>query len=349
MRSEAHLGWRRMALVLGVALCIYVGGARVVTEQQTAGSRPSSEDTPAGQAAGDSELSFTTYLDRTAVWVGDQFHYRIFVEHAPTVQFILENLSQETISLDPLRVVNVESSTMPLENGNERLSVDLTLAHFTTGVEELEIPQLSLFYFRAERGAAAVTGDGAAAESLTIPGPVIGVRSTLTGSSDLRDAVTVSSWPSARWIAAGIGWVALLLLIGGVAWEGTRVVRRRGGHEGPDPREQMAAIRDQWSRSVPADFGDADVVMEFYGRSYHALKEYLGYLLETHTAGLMADEMRAEMARLTARPDLTDRVGKVLDICENARYARNGTDLNSDAAQAVTDDMRQIFQAESPA
>ena len=40
---------------------------------------------------------------------------------------------------------------MPLKNGNERLIVDLTLASFATGMAELQIPQLSLFYFRQRR------------------------------------------------------------------------------------------------------------------------------------------------------------------------------------------------------
>ena len=66
-----------------------------------------------------------------------------------------------------------------MKDGNERLVVDLTLSSLMTGVEELQIPQLSLFYFRREGATAPTANEGAAAESLTIPGPVIAVRSTL--------------------------------------------------------------------------------------------------------------------------------------------------------------------------
>ena len=170
----------------------------------------------------DPEVSFTTRLEKTAVWVGDQFHYQIFVDHSPNIQFILDNVNTDTINLDPLRVVNVTTSTMPLKDGNARLVVDLTLASFVTGVADLQIPQLSLFYFRRDGATASATSESAAAESLTIPGPVIAVRSTLPPrASELRDAVTVSGWPRSRWIVSGIGWSAA-----GAARRGPRLAGR---------------------------------------------------------------------------------------------------------------------------
>ena len=292
------------------------------------------------------ELSFHTRLEKTAVWVGDQFHYQIFVDHAPNIQFILDNVNTDTINLDPLRVVNVTTETMALQDGKSRLVVDLTLASFVTGVTDLQIPQLSLFYFRREGATASTTTESAAAESLTIPGPVIAVRSTLPPrASALRDAVTVSGWPRSRWIVSGIGWSALVLLVAGLAWQAVHVVRGRTRRTGPDPRKAMKAIRERWLASVPSDFADPGAVMEFYGRSYRDLKEYLGYLLGTPTEGLLAEEMRAEMTRLAASPDLTERTARVLGVCETARYASHPAELNGAAARELADDMRAIFQA----
>lgn len=179
----------------------------------------------------DPGISFTTRLEKTAIWVGDQFHYQIVVDHSPKIQFILDTVDKDTISLDPLRVVNVTTSTMPLKDGNERLVVDLTLASLVTGVTELQIPQFSLFYFRKDSATASTTSESAAAESLTIPGPVIGVRSTLPPkASGLRDAVTVSGWPRGRWIVSGVGWSAVVLLVAGLAWQAAHVVRGRKRH-----------------------------------------------------------------------------------------------------------------------
>ena len=325
----------KLALLLGALFWPAVEGAA----QETADAVP----VPA--------LSYTTRVDKTAVWVGDQFHYQITVDHSPNIQFVLENVNKDTINLDPLRIVDAIASTARLTNGNERLFVDLTLSSFMTGVSEIQIPQLSLFYFRAESAAAAPTSsEGAAAESLTIPGPVIGLRSTLPpGSSDLRDAVTVTGWPRNRWVVPGLGWCALIVLVLGAGWEGARLIRSRTDKKGLDPRKAMAAVHDRWSQSVPGDFADASVVMEFYGRSYRDLKEYLGYLLETHTEGLTAEEMREELRRRAASPDLIERAVKVLGICETARYGRNG-DRGSgidETARGVAHEMRQIFQTAS--
>jgi hypothetical protein len=291
------------------------------------------------------DISFTTHLEKTAVWVGDQFHYQIVVDHSPRVQFILDNISRDTINLDPLRVVAATASTMAVSNGRQRLVVDLTLATLATGVDELQIPQLSLFYFRREGTAASAPSANAAAESLTIPGPVLAVRSTLPPrASALRDAVTVSGWPRSRWIVAGVGWSAMVLLLAGGAWQAAQIVRGRKRRTGPDPRKAMASVRKRWLQSVPADFDDPGVVMEFYSRSYRDLKEYLGYLLETPTEGLLAGELEAELTRTAASPDLKDRTAKILGTCETARYARNPTGLTGAAARDLADDMRAIFQ-----
>jgi hypothetical protein len=251
--------------------------------------------------------------------------------------------------MDPLRVMDATSRSFTLKNGNERLFVDLTLTNYATGIAQLQIPQLTLFYFRREgAGVISASQEGAAAESLTVPGPIIGVRSTLPPDpSDLRDAVTVSGWASNRWVVAWIGYLALFVLVVGVAWEGFHMIRYRRGRKGPDPRKAMAAIQDRWSRNVPGDFSDSNTVMEFYGRSYQDVKEYMGYLLETHTEGLTAEDMREEMGRLAANSDLTERTAKVLGTCEIARYGRNGKELTGDTARSVAHDVREIFEAGS--
>lgn len=303
----------------------------------------------AAQESGNPEVSFATRVDRTAVWVGDQFHYQIVVDHSPTIQFVLENVNKDAINLDPFRVVDVTSSTIPLQNGNERLFVDLTLANFTTGVAEIQIPQLTLFYFRREgAAAAATTSEGAAAESLTIPGSAIGIRSTLPrGASDLRDSVTVTGWARNRWIVAGVGWCALIVLLVGVSWEAVHLVRHRKRRKGPDPRRAMAAIEKRWSESVPEDFTDVNAVLEFYGRSYQDVKAYLGHLLETPTEGLTAEDMGEEMRRLSVNVALAGKAVNVLSICEAARYGPHGNDLMGEAGRGIVDDIREIFRTGS--
>ena len=300
-----------------------------------------------GSAAGDA-LSFATRTDKTAVWVGDQFHYLITVDHSDGIQFVMENLNTDTINLEPFRVMNVASSAVPLQDSRERLFVDVTLAAFATAVPELAIPQLTLFYFKKDAAPTGTVNEGAAAESVTIPGPVIALRSTLPrGASDLRDAVTVTGWARNRWIVAAVGWTALGLLVVGVAWQAVSMVRHRTGRRGPDPRKAMAAIQKRWSQAVPEDLTDRAAVLDFYGRSYHDLKEYLGHLLDTPTEGLTAEDMSEELRRLSVNADLSGRAVNVLKICETVRDGPQDNDLIGDTARRVADDMRQIFQTGS--
>src|SRR3970282_1154530 len=122
-------------------------------------------------------MSFTTHLDHTAVWVGDQFHYTIIVDHTPTYEFVLDTLTKETVNMDPFQAVDVTKQTMNSKSGDRRLYLDLALTTFATGKATDQIPQLTLFYFKREPGV--LRAEEAAAESLTVPGAVLGLRSTL--------------------------------------------------------------------------------------------------------------------------------------------------------------------------
>jgi hypothetical protein len=288
-------------------------------------------------------MNFTTRLDHTAVWVGDQFHYNIIVEYTPEYEFVLDNLTKETVNMDPLQVMDVVKNVTPLKNGNKRLFVDLALANFGTGQAAMQIPQFTLYYFRKERK---TTGaDQAAAESLTIPGPTVGIRSTLPPQAqDIRDTITVNSWERSRWILPSVAAVCGVVLVIGLGYEGVMLIRRRKARKGPDRRKAMEAVRSRWASSVPSDFSDPKTAVDFFNSSYQNVKEYVGYYLETPTMGLTAEELQEEMQRLGTNPDLTRKVVKVLDTCESLRYAPNGLNGNSaDAARGVAQDVREIL------
>ncbi|MSO19175.1 MAG: hypothetical protein EXQ56_01730 [Acidobacteria bacterium] len=289
------------------------------------------------------EIELTTRLDQTAVWVGDQFHYAIIVEHKPTVEFVLDNLNKDTINMDPLRVYNASYSVSELKSGNKRLFLDITLASFAVGEDKVQIPQLTLFFFRKD--ATTVSAEEKAAESLTVPGPIVGLRSTLTpDAADLRDAVTVNGWPRGRWVFAGMGWFALSILVLGVAWEGYGMFKASTGRTGPDPRKAMAAIQQRWNDYVPSDFSDPQKVMDFYGRSYQDVKAYVGHMIDVHTEGLTADEMKEELSSQSTESYLADKVGRVLGMCEDVRYGRNTNGSVGDPSGFVSD-VRDILQA----
>ncbi len=287
-------------------------------------------------------MSFTTHLDHTAVWVGDQFHYTIIVDHTTMYEFVLDTLSRETVNMDPFQVMDVTTETVTQKNGDQRIYLDIVLTTFTTGQDIEEIPQLTLFYF--EREAGILRAEEAAAESLTVPGPVIALRSTLPPeANDIRDPVTVSSWPQSRWILAGAGTISLILLITGLGWETIVFVRRRKSQRGPDHRKAMNLVRERWMSAVPGDFSNSEAAIRFYDQSYQDVKEFVGHFLETTTVGLTAEELGQEMQRLNADREMRGKVVKVLGTLETNRYSNNGVAPSAEEARATAQEIREIF------
>src|SRR6266700_6374756 len=189
-----------------------------------------------------SNMMVTTRLDRTAVWAGDQFHYLIIVEYPADYDFVLDNLTRETVNMDPFQVIDVSKNLVVQKNTGQKLFVDLTLANFSTGQTSMQIPQFTLYYFRKDKKTVGV--DQAGAQSLTITGPVIGIRSTLPPQpEDIRDAITVNSWDRSRWVLPALAWVCFAVLVVASGWELALFVKRRKARKGPDRRKAMEAVR----------------------------------------------------------------------------------------------------------
>src|SRR5689334_8439486 len=213
-----------------------------------------------------SDLKFTVRMDRTAVWVGDQFHYLIIVDHPASYQFVLDNLTKDTVNMDPFHVLDVRANPTVRDNGTGRLFVDLTLVNFTIDKTTMEIPQFSLYYFKKDSKTA--VADQATAESLTIPSTFIETRSTLPEKpADIRDAVTVNSWDRTRRILPALAWFGLAVLIVGSSRELVFLIKRRKARKGPDRRNAMKAVRLRWLGSVPSEFSDPKTCAAFFDHS----------------------------------------------------------------------------------
>ncbi len=195
-----------------------------------------------------SGMSYTTSLDRTAVWVGDQFHYMITVDYSPEFEFVLDNLGKENVNMDPFPVIDVTKETRTLSNDKKRLLVDITLANFSLNQAEARIPQMTLYYFRRDQHTSGA--EQAAAEGLTVAGPMIGLRSTLPPDpAGIRDSVTVVGWARSRWVVPIAGFTALACLLNrGI--HGPRMLGRLAWMGGVLPREEA----EHRTRSGPSDF-----------------------------------------------------------------------------------------------
>jgi hypothetical protein len=344
LSSRVHLYGTVLWLALGFASAVswprstpaeagtsQTGNAKVERAPQKA------EETPAPPSG----MFYSTRLDRTAIWVGDQFHYFITVDYSSEFEFVLDNLNKQDVNMDPFSVVDLTKKTTPLTNNRKRLLLDITLANFSLNQSDARIPQLSLYYFRRDEHASA---EQAAAESLTVPGPTIGLRTTLPSNpADLRDSAIVEGWEGSRWTVPVVGLVALALLVALIGWELFLLIKKRRTTQAPDRQLLMAAVRAQWSSGVPSDFSDGQTIRDFFDRSYKTLKEYLSYYLGTDTTGLTAEEVKKEMQSRGTSNDVTQKIFRVLGACEAVRYSGDGMTVNPESARGVTQDIREIL------
>jgi hypothetical protein len=274
--------------------------------------------------------------------VGDQFHYFITVDYSSEFEFVVDNLNKEDVNLDPFSVIDVTKKMIPLIHNRKRLLLEITLANFSLNQTDARIPQLSLYYFRRDEHTS--SAEQAAAESLTVPGPTIGLRSTLPSNpGDIRDSAMEVGWERSRWVVPAIGLVALVLWVSWMGWELFLLIKKRRIAQTPDRRILLQAVRNQWSARVPSDFSDSQTTRDFLDHSYQRLKEYLGYYLGTDTAGLTAEEVKNEMQSRGASSDMTQKIVRVLGSCEAIRYSGDGLTANPELARGVAQDIREIL------
>ena len=287
-------------------------------------------------------ISFSTRLDHTAVWVGDQFHYMVFVDYTPEYDFVLDNTTRETVNMDPFQVMDLSKKVTTLNNKNKRLVVDITLASFQTAKTAQEVPRVTLYYFRKDQKSAGA--DQQAAESLVIPGPVVGLRSTLPPDPrDIRDAITVLTWDKARWTIPTLGTIAMILLIILIGFEAVMYIRRQNARKGPDRRKAMDAVRARWTSRVPSDFSDPKTVETFCNNTVHDLKEYVGHFYETPALGLTPDEVGEEVQKLGAAPHIARNISKILETCESYRFADESKNGSTDAVRGIVQEAREVM------
>ena len=123
-------------------------------------------------------FSVTTRLDRTAIWVGDSLEYTIQVIHPRSVQFVVDDLKKENLSLPPFVLRDVRSEERDWRDDKKLFEVVLLLTTYESGKSDLLVPPVALYYFRRE---GTVSEKEARAQAIRIPPQKIAFRSTLPG------------------------------------------------------------------------------------------------------------------------------------------------------------------------
>ncbi len=292
-------------------------------------------------------IGVRTETDRSAIWVGDRFHYRVSVIHDAAVRFVTDNLQKASLNFQPFEVISLEHRLNPGVAGQRILEMDILLTTYEVEARQLEIPSFNLFYF-IDSALVSMQSDRPA-ESLVVPPVPIALRSTLPDDvSSLRDTLVPPATPWRHQMAGPLALGLLLVALGLVAplfFHGKRLqavqetTRRR-----KQAQEQFKiSLRELGARSLDSD----NEMLEFYDDLNRSAREYLAAVSVQPIEGKTARELVAAFSSAVGSPDgfsgeSLREIGGILQICEQVRYAPNGAALATQQYKAIVECLRAL-------
>jgi len=292
-------------------------------------------------------LEVRTQTSRSALWVGDRFHYVVSVLHDPDVRFVSDNLQRSTLNLDPFQVLDLQYQDRPAAGGRQILEIDLLLTAYEPKPGQLEIPSFSLFYF--VEASSVTPGADRPAETLAVPATPVAIRSTLPEEvSSIRDAPVPPParfrHQAARPLAVGLFGLALALVLP-VLFHGRKlrtaqeVLRRR--------KEARDKLQASLSRVASLSVDSEERVLHFYEEIYGHLRAYLSEVSPVATEGKTGRELAALFSAgapsLDGLPEgLLGEIPSLVETCEQVRYAPNGSVLGMEQHAAVVERLRAV-------
>jgi len=275
----------------------------------------------------DAKIALSTQLDRTAIWVGDLFHYTVKAVHDPAIEIVVDSLKKENLNLAPFVVREIAVRQGSFGANKNVTEINFLLTTYDSGQAELKIPSFPLYYFTRTAGARAA-GESAA-ESVPVPATKVGLRSTLTSDNPrLRDSREIWQVTRQRRLIplalglAGLLWLALQL--GRRLWASTHeekpVIRRLGR------RARRRMVRDFIQRAQAIGRDSPGDQQRYYAEVSQFLRSYLSESLEIDAAGLTAREIETVL-REQGQNGLSAPVKNILERCEQVLYSPQGTQL----------------------
>jgi len=279
------------------------------------------------QRTKEARIALSTQLDRTAIWVGDTFHYTVKAVHDPAIEIVVDNLKKENVNLAPFVVREIALRHGTFGANKKVTEIKFLLTTYESGQAELKIPSFPLYYFT--RTAAARASAESAAESVAVPVTKIGLRSTLTSDNPrLRDSREIWQVARLRWTIplalglAGLIWLALQL--GRRLWSSRHkeqpIIRRLSR------RARQRMMRDFLRQAQTIGKDSPAEQQRYYAEVSQFLRGYLSESLEIDAASLTAEEIDGVL-RAQGQNGLSAPVKKILERCEQVLYSPQGLEL----------------------
>ncbi len=289
-------------------------------------------------------FSVTTRLDRTALWVGDSLEYTIQIIHPRSVQFVMDDLKKENLSLPPFVLRDVRAEERDWRDDRKLFEVVLLLTTYESGKSELVVPPVALYYFRRE---GTVSEKEARAQAIRIPPQKIALRSTLPGGQPrLREFKQIQ--PVDLSLAIG----ALVLGLIGMGFVGSRAAARLWHAVHRDKaikRPVSRRVRERWIheglqriRQMVQD--PPQDPKAFYAETGQFVRQYLTEWLDVEARGLTPIETEEALKGAGYNGAFAQQLSALLEQCEDAQYGKEDGRLAGPEQASLLDSLEQAIK-----
>lgn len=279
---------------------------------------------PAQKSSQPEKISITTRLNKTALWVGDPLIYTIRAIHDKDLEFVLDSLRKEELSLAPFVVRSVTIGQGEWTGDKKFLEINLHLTSYETGKSDLIIPSINLFYFKHEPGLAK---KDAPAGVFQVPAAKVGLRSTLSaGALSPRVFRPISGTDLNQMLIPlilGLAGIAFLALrCGRSAWLMFR--REPSTKRKLSQQARSKLLQENLSRLRAVGGESGQDRLRFYTEVAQFLRRYLTVGMEIEATGLTPEEIEKALEKAGINGSVAHGIRAILENCERVHYGKEG-------------------------
>ena len=271
-------------------------------------------------AFGREGIEVTTWLDKTAFYVGEPIHYQVTVQYPNSVEFILERLQERNLRMDPFEIRRL-SHSFKRGNGYHTLTLELELVTYEISRKQWQIPAFDLYLIRKD--ALRDKPGESQVEALQIPEQHIAFRSTLPDESmQVRDYNGTQSFVGKFWVSA---LTALLLLVLLVIPLGARLFGSRDPvKESIRPeRSQMKRVLADKLQACKWDAREDEAVLLLYKDLALILRKFAGWVAGKRGGALSGKELQSVLSGREKDSEV-EWISELVQLADRVRYSPSG-------------------------
>ncbi|MCC7417259.1 MAG: hypothetical protein IT176_08955 [Acidobacteria bacterium] len=333
----------------------------IAAAQPLAAPNPAAVQTPAVEAASpvaasapgdtgaplgpDQDAAARSWLDRTAMWVGDAVVYTVRIVCAPGIDVLDDDLAGDKLKLDGLELVDLATSRTGGPDGTTIREFRYRVTTYKVEQTLLSIAPMAVRYYRVRPGQGVEGGE--AAGEMAVPGATLALRSMLPDARDtaaLRNGRGIEARPRLFAAAGPVGAGLLVASIVPVFFWTVGLVIRLSRPKG-DRRSARQVKRDERMTldGVRAlDLSDLDARREAYTTISGLVRGHLREVTGVPGHALTGAEVEPALADRATRIR-AEEIRGFLNGCDAARYGPRETVPSAEACRAAIDEAARLL------